>query len=220
MRARFGPFVLDSASRQLLRDRRGVPVSPKAFDLLVLLVESRPRALSKRELHERLWPDTFVVDANLTNLVAELRKALEDDAREPRVVRTVHRYGYAFAADVVHVAEAPAAPGAPRASCSLEWRGGRVTLRQGEHLIGRDPDTAACIKDPSVSRQHARLRVEGNDATLQDLGSKNGTLVNGQPITSPAHVSDGDEITFGSVRAILRILHREPSTHTVTRARS
>ena len=100
MRARFGPFVLDSASRQLLREGRGVPLSPKAFDLLILLVENRPRALTKGELHERLWPDTFVVDANLSNLVAELREALEDNAREPRFVRTVHRYGYAFAAEV------------------------------------------------------------------------------------------------------------------------
>lgn len=220
MRARFGPFVLDSASRQLLRERRAVSLSPKAFDLLVLLVESRPRALTKAELHERLWPDTFVVDANLSNLVAELRKALEDDARAPRFIRTVHRYGYAFAAEVADVADAPSAPGGPLSSCSLEWQGGRVTLRQGDHLIGRDPDTAASIKDASVSRQHARLSLAGNDATLQDLGSKNGTLVNGQPITSTVRVSDGDEISFGSVRAILRIFRREPSTQTVTRGRS
>ena len=169
----------------------------------MLLVENRPRALTKSELHERLWPDTFVVDANLSNLVAELRKALEDDAREPRFVRTVHRYGYAFAADV---ADAPPAPGDPLSSCSLKWHGGRVTLRQGEHLIGRDPDTAACIKDPSVSRQHARLRIVGSEATLQDLGSKNGTLVNGQPITSAVRVADGDEIVVGSVRVIVRTL--------------
>jgi DNA-binding winged helix-turn-helix (wHTH) protein len=217
MRARFGPFILDAASRQLLREGRGISLSPKAFDLLVLLVESRPRALTKSELHERLWPDTFVVDANLSNLVAELRKALEDDAREPRFVRTVHRYGYAFAADV---AEAPAVRVDALASCSLKWQGGRATLGQGEHLIGRDPDTAACIKDPSVSREHARLRILGSDATLQDLGSKNGTLVNGQPITSAVRVSDGDEIVLGSVRVILRIFRREPSTQTATRGRS
>jgi DNA-binding winged helix-turn-helix (wHTH) protein len=217
MRARFGPFVLDSASRQLLRERRGVSLSPKAFDLLVLLVEHRPRALTKSELHERLWPDTFVVDANLSNLVAELRKALGDDAREPRFVRTVQRYGYAFAADV---AEAPSAPGAPLSSCSLEWQGGRVTLGQGDHLIGRDPDTAARIKDPSVSRHHARLRIAGSEVTLEDLGSKNGTLVNGEPITAPTPLSEADKVVLGSVRVIVRILRREPSTQTVTPGRS
>ena len=87
MRARFDAFVLDSASRELLREGRGVAVSPKALDLLILLVDGRPRALTKGELHERLWPDTFVVDANLSNLVAELRAALEDNAREPRFIR-------------------------------------------------------------------------------------------------------------------------------------
>ena len=216
MRARFGPFVLDSASRQLLHDSRDASLSPKAFDLLVLLVENRPRAITKSELHERLWPDTFVVDANLSNLVAELRKALEDDAREPRFVRTVHRHGYAFAADVV---EAQPIPGGPLSSCSLEWQGGRVTLTQGEHLIGRDPDTAARIKDPSVSRHHARLRVVGSEVTVEDLGSKNGTLVNGHPITSATRLAEADEIVLGSVRVMVRILRREPSTQTVTRRR-
>jgi DNA-binding winged helix-turn-helix (wHTH) protein len=217
MRARFGPFILDSASRQLLHERREVSLSPKAFDLLVLLVENRPRALTKRELHERLWPETFVVDANLSNLVAELRKALRDDAREPRFVRTAHRYGYAFAADV---AEAPSAADDPLSSCSLEWHGGRVTLRQGEHLIGRDPDMAVRIKDPSVSRRHARVRIAGDDATVEDLGSKNGTLIDGHPIASAVRLSDGDEIVVGSVRMVVRILRREPSTQTVTRGRS
>ena len=217
MRARFGPFILDSESRQLLRDGRPVSLSPKAFDLLVLIVENRPRALRKSELHERLWPDTFVVDANLSNLVAELRKALEDDAREPRFVRTVHRYGYAFAAEPD---EKVGAPGERVSSASLEWQGGRVTLGQGEHLLGRDPGTAACIKDPSVSRQHARLRILEGEVTVHDLGSKNGTQVNGHPIASATRVSDGDEIVLGEVPVIVRILRREPSTRTVISRRS
>jgi DNA-binding winged helix-turn-helix (wHTH) protein len=217
MRERFGAFILDSASRQLLREGRSIALSPRAFQLLLLLVENRPRALTKSELHERLWPDTFVVDANLSNLVAELRKALEDTARDPRFIRTVHRYGYAFAAD----ADRELPPGGEHQSfCSLKWQGGRVRLGQGEHLIGRDPDTAACIRDPSVSRQHARLRIAGSDVSLQDLGSKNGTFVAGQRITSVTRVSDGDEIVIGSVRVNVRILRREPSTQTVTSRRS
>jgi DNA-binding winged helix-turn-helix (wHTH) protein len=217
MRERFGAFILDSASRQLLREGRSIALSPRAFQLLLLLVENRPRALTKTELHERLWPDTFVVDANLSNLVAELRKALEDTARDPRFIRTVHRYGYAFAAD----ADRELPPRAEQPSfCSLKWQGGRVRLGQGEHLIGRDPDTAACIRDPSVSRQHARLRIAGSDVSLQDLGSKNGTFVAGQRITSVTRVSDGDEIVIGSVRVNVRILRREPSTQTVTSRRS
>jgi len=68
VQVRFGPFLLDSESRELLRDRSRVPLSPKAFDLLCILIADRPKAISKRELQERLWPATFVVEKNLANL--------------------------------------------------------------------------------------------------------------------------------------------------------
>jgi predicted ATPase/DNA-binding winged helix-turn-helix (wHTH) protein len=93
---RFGEFVLDSETRQLLRACEPRHVSPKAFHLLEVLVSSRPRVWSKRELQDLLWPDTTVVEANLPNLVAEVRAALQDDPQQPRYVRTVHRYGYGF----------------------------------------------------------------------------------------------------------------------------
>ena len=70
---RFGEFVLDSESRQLLRACEPRHISPKAFHLLEVLVSSRPRVWSKRELQDLLWPDTTVVEANLPNLVAEVR---------------------------------------------------------------------------------------------------------------------------------------------------
>jgi non-specific serine/threonine protein kinase len=96
MRLGFGDFVFDLESRELLRAGTAVPLSPKAFQLLGLLVQSRPRALSKGELQDGLWPGTFVVEKNLTNLIGEIRKALGDDAAEPRFIRTVARFGYAF----------------------------------------------------------------------------------------------------------------------------
>ena len=217
VRVRFGPFVLDADSRQLIRGGAEVPLSPKAVDLLIFLATNRPRALTKQELHQRLWPDTFVVDANLTNLVAELRKALDDDAREPRFVRTVHRYGYAFAADAT---EESVATAQRQSSCSLAWTGGRATLGEGEHLIGRELTAAVCIRDPSVSRHHARLRIAAGAATLEDLGSKNATLVNDDRISAETPLADGDAIVFGSVRAIFRSVLREPSTQTVGFKRS
>ena len=97
---RFGPFSLDPATRQLLRDGREVPLSPKAFQLLSLLVVNRARAVSRQELHQALWPSTFVLDANIASLVAEIRRALDDDAATPRFVRTMHRFGYRFVAQV------------------------------------------------------------------------------------------------------------------------
>jgi DNA-binding winged helix-turn-helix (wHTH) protein len=96
MHLRFGAFSLDTGRRQLFEGGEERPLSPKAFELLLLLIENRSRATSKAEVHRRLWPDTFVSDATLTSLVAEVRAALGESARGGGFVRTVHRYGYAF----------------------------------------------------------------------------------------------------------------------------
>lgn len=92
----FGEFVLDLNTRELARAGIPVSLSPKAFQLLGILVENHPKALSRIELQDRLWPRTFVVEKNLTNLVGEIREALGDDPAHPRFIRTVHRFGYAF----------------------------------------------------------------------------------------------------------------------------
>jgi non-specific serine/threonine protein kinase len=92
----FGDFVLDLAARELVRAGTPVSLSPKAFQLLGLLIGCHPRALSKTELQDRLWPGVFVVEKNLTNLVSEIREALGEDPAAPRFIRTVHRFGYAF----------------------------------------------------------------------------------------------------------------------------
>ena len=92
----FGNFLLDLDTHELVRAGTPVSLSPKAFQLLGILVENRPKALSKTELQDRLWPGTFVVEKNLTNLVSEIREALGDDPVHPRFIRTVHRFGYAF----------------------------------------------------------------------------------------------------------------------------
>ena len=68
MQIRFGGFVLDFDTRQLTQDGREVHLAPKAFELLAALVLDRPKVLSKADLQERLWPDTFVAEANLSNL--------------------------------------------------------------------------------------------------------------------------------------------------------
>src|SRR5262245_12033885 len=95
-RVRFGEFILDVETRELLCRNKPVALSPKAFHLLQILIENRPKAVSKSDLHDRLWPGTFVVDANLPNLIGEIRRALDDNPHDSRFVRTVHRFGYAF----------------------------------------------------------------------------------------------------------------------------
>jgi DNA-binding winged helix-turn-helix (wHTH) protein len=89
--ARFGSFVLDSARRQLRRNGSVVHLTPKAFDLLAMLVAEAPRVVPKAELHERLWPGTFVTDATLVGLVKEVRRALDDRDPAAPLVRTAHR---------------------------------------------------------------------------------------------------------------------------------
>ena len=96
MTFRFGPFVLDLDTKQLTHGSDEIHLSPKAFELLGALVLDRPKVVSKSALQQRLWPDTFVAEANLSNLIAEIREALGDRPRSPLFVRTAHRFGYAF----------------------------------------------------------------------------------------------------------------------------
>jgi DNA-binding winged helix-turn-helix (wHTH) protein len=210
MRLGFGEFIFDSDTRELLRDHEAVTLSPKAFQLLEILIQSRPKALSKAELHDRLWPETFVVEANLSNLVGEIRHALGDDPERSRFVRTVHRFGYAFRGKPV------AAPfDTSDAVCRLAWKGGSATLREGEHIIGRDADAAVVLDSPSVSRRHARVRIEDGQATFEDLGSKNGSHVAGQRIHEPVALRDGDAITVGIVTLTFRMVRPALPTESV-----
>src|SRR5688572_19395768 len=141
MQVSFGGFIVDTDRRQLLKGNDERHLSPKAFDFLLLLLENRPRALSKAELHERLWPSTFVSDATLTSLVAEVRAALGERAGHGRFVRTVHRFGYAFEGSATELA--PSRPSrADRTRCWIIWEWGQVALTDGEHLLGRDGDVA------------------------------------------------------------------------------
>jgi DNA-binding winged helix-turn-helix (wHTH) protein len=222
MRVQFGEYVLDTDARRLIRrDGTGVHLSTKAFDLLRLLVERRPNVLDKASLHAEIWPRTFVVDANLTVLVAELRRALADNAREPRFIRTVHAHGYSFSGEAVDlVPAAPQASEAP-ARCWLVWNERAIVLVEGEDIIGRDPDCAVWVDASGVSRRHARIEVQRADdvVRLEDLGSKNGTFVNGSLIRGVVPVTNGSVIQVGAVELIVRIWSRGKSQETERIAR-
>jgi DNA-binding winged helix-turn-helix (wHTH) protein len=211
---RFGVFSLDAATRQLLRDGRELSLSPKAFQLLSLLVVNRARAVSREELHQALWPSTFVLDTNIASLVAEVRRALDDDAAKPRFIRTMHRFGYRF---VAQVDEPPmTAVQTPSAAYWLVWDVRHVPLAEGSHIIGREADASVWIDAPGVSRHHARILIDGGDATLEDLGSKNGTYVAGERVTNPRRLRDGDQIRVGSVVVTFQIPRVSVATETVS----
>jgi DNA-binding winged helix-turn-helix (wHTH) protein len=197
MRVQFGDITLDSDSRQLVRGSKAVHLSPKAFDLLCHLVERRPQAVSKHQLFELIWPGTFVVEANLTVLVTELRRALGDDAHTPRFIRTVHKHGYAFCGEATEIAPSPPVRDALRVW--LLWNDRVLPLVEGENVIGRDPSCGVWLDQPGVSRRHARVVVTNDVARIEDLGSTNGTFVSEVPIAGPHPLRDADIIQIGSV---------------------
>jgi DNA-binding winged helix-turn-helix (wHTH) protein len=198
MRLRFADCVVDTDQRQVFRGDHGVALSSKAYQLLVLLLEARPKALAKEKLYLELWPDTFVVPANLANLIGEIRAALGDSASSPRFIRTLHGFGYAFAAGV-EVEEPRPVTAENLLPHWIMWSGMTFPLRTGENIIGRAPTIQICIDESGVSRRHARIVIEAEGATLEDLGSKNGTFVNGERIGTPRKLVSGDELHLGSV---------------------
>jgi DNA-binding winged helix-turn-helix (wHTH) protein len=211
----FGLFTLDFDARQLTKGGREVHLAPKAFDLLVTLVLDRPKVLSKSVLQQRLWPETFVVEANLSNLVAEIREALGDRARTPLFIRTAHGFGYAFCGDATVLPGADAA-GSGQSSCWLEWGSRRFPLSVGEHVIGRDPGVEVRLDASTVSRRHARLVVTADGTVLEDFGSKNGTFRGSERVSSPIRLVDGDAIHVGSLLVTFHV--RGPGS-TETQAR-
>lgn len=221
MTVSFAACRLDTAARRLFRRSREVHLSPKAFELLTLLVERRPRALSKAELLEGVWPGVFVSDASLARTVNELRAGLGDRARR-RIVRTVHGYGYAFAADVEDEEPAPiAVPGGQPPRWWLTCGTREFGLPDGEHVIGRAPGVTVRLDSPNVSRRHARLVVRGARATIEDLRSKNGTFVRGARITSPAQLEPGLTVRIGPFGLIFGVAGAAGSTETeVTMSKS
>lgn len=216
MRLGFGEYVVDLGARQVFRAAEEIALSPKGFQLLELLVRRRPDAVSKEEIQKVLWPDTFVAETNLANLVNELRSAFGDEARQSHVIRTVHRFGYAFQVPA-RVLPTAAASGAAVAACRLSWGEREIPLGEGENMIGRDPDAAVCIDDVSVSRFHARILIDGSSAAIQDLGSKNGTFVHEARVAGSVPLRDGTDIRLGSVKMVFH--RRETGAPTETSPR-
>jgi DNA-binding winged helix-turn-helix (wHTH) protein len=212
MRIGFGDCIFDSDTREVVRAGRVLPLSPKAFQLLEILLRERPKAVSKERLHRELWPETFVADANLANLAGDLRRALGDEARRPKLIRTVQRFGYAFEGEVERAALSAGV--APHAIDKLVWGDREIALQDGENTLGRDEASVAWIDAYSVSRQHARIRISGKSATLEDLESKNGTFLNGDPVKKPVRLADGDRIRLGTVELVYRRFQAGQTTHT------
>ena len=201
MTVQFGPFALDTGARALLRDGASVHLSPKAFDVLEILVARRPNVVGKDVLLETVWPDKAVEEANLAIAVGEIRKALGDDPKAPSMVVTVSRRGYRFAAPTT---ETDAAPVTEYPRWWLVWNDRTLPLREGENVIGRHPASTVWLNVPSISRVHARISADGKRVAIEDRDSRNGTLVNGKRIAAARALIDGDRITIGAEELVFR----------------
>jgi DNA-binding winged helix-turn-helix (wHTH) protein len=222
VRVTFGAFTLDARTRQLLCGTSPVAISPKAFDLFALLVQQRPAAVSKADIHRQLWPDTFVSDGNLTVLMTELRAALGDNARQPTYLRTVQRFGYAFVAAATETSTPAAAQ--TRARCWLVSATDRAPLAPGDNVVGRgavadirvglDPAADLRLDATGMSRRHALVVVGDAEVTLEDLASKNGTFANEVRVTSRLRLEDGASIRLGSTALQFRRIADVSATQT------
>jgi len=216
VRLQFDDLTFDDDTRQLWVRGEEIRLSPKAFDLLALLVARRPNAVSKTDIRGQLWPRTFVSESSLPSLVSEIRDAIGDSRRKPGFVRTVHRFGYAFQAESAPMPhQAAAAISGPNAR--LLGRTAEVVLLPGENVLGREGDGIILMKSSTVSRRHARIVINAKGALIEDLKSKNGTFVNDRRVSGPTPVAEGDHVRIGSLLFTFRRSQGSQSTETQSR---
>jgi len=217
MELAFADCVLNLTSRQLSRGGVAIPLETKMYALLEVLIRRRPAVVTNQELDELLWPEVYVARTSLTRLVSELRAVLDDSPRDARIIRTVYKIGYAFAAPVVikegnNVEVAPWSAPAASTGVALIWRERTLSLPTGENIAGRGAECSIVIDATTVSRRHARIMVVSGGATIEDLRSTNGTHVNRMPISTLTPLKDGDEIALGKAELILRIINPSAPT--------
>ena len=199
-RLQVGAWTVDAESGLLTQGETSVRVRPKAMDLLLALAERPGDLWSKAPLIARVWPDVVVSDVSLSVLVVELRKVLGDNPKSPVFIETIPRRGYRLIAPVSGV------EAVPTTHFALASAQGRVFLLEGENLIGRDPEAGVRIDSTLVSRRHSMIVVTGESATIEDLGSKNGTYLNGKRLEEAEFLSHGDRITLSRLAARYRFV--------------
>jgi DNA-binding winged helix-turn-helix (wHTH) protein len=208
--ARFGVFELDLRTGELRRKGLKVALQEQPFRVLAMLVARPGELVTRDELRRALWPDAVFVDFDhgLNKAVGKIRRALGDLAGSARFVETLERRGYRFIAPVESVSgAAPSLPiaAAPERVVRFVGDDRAIPLADGTHFIGRDPASAIRIDSPVVSRRHARVVIGASGVTLEDLGSHNGTFVNGDRIDAVRRLADGDEIRVGPARFVVHL---------------
>ena len=217
---RFADCILDIDARRLVRSGQEAHLPPKAFDLLKLLVENRPRVLSKTELIERVWRGcSFQMQAWRKSSASSGGRSGRTTTRASSVRCTAA--ADAFAAELLdQPRDDPRFASRSVAGSAICWLfcGPRqFPLMDGEHVVGRESDAAIWLDSPKVSRRHAKIVVNGGSAVLIDLDSKNGSFVRGIPVTGPTTLGRVMDVCIGPFALIFRVADGAGSTESEVR---
>lgn len=196
---RLGVWLVEPRLNRLTRNGESIQIELKMMDVLVCLARNAGEVVTRGHLVDSVWDEGFVADNTITHAVAELRKAFGDSHRNPTFIETIHRRGYRLIAPVQFDEASSVMNAATRFSYLAIARGIEIPLIDGPNLIGRGPDTTIMIPSMKVSRHHANITVEHDAASLEDLGSKNGTYLNGAKIQDPVQLNGGDIVGVGCV---------------------
>ncbi len=208
-----GEWHVEPALDRISRGREVVRVPPRVMQVLLCLADGGGQVVTKRQLIDTVWDEVCVTEGALTRCVAILRRILADDAGHPRYVENVPRRGYRLVMPTRPSSDVRgAASRQPPSPCWLRLGQRRFDLCDGENVIGRATDAAVHIDHKNVSRHHARIRVAGARATVEDLRSRNGTFLGGRRLDTAGDLHDGDQVTVGSVTLVFRVLNPQGST--------
>lgn len=211
---RFAGFELDVAAYALRHRGGSVKLERIPMEVLILLVDRAGTLVERSDIKTQLWgADVFVEhDAAINTAIRKIRHALGDDAAKPQLVETVVGKGYKFIAPVESVTRQPR-----RLFLRYSITVGKqeVILNPGETLLGRDPAAGVYVEHPSVSRRHARISIEADEATLEDCGSRNGTFLNGRRVDGPAKIHHNDIIALGPISLVFHVARAPASTQSV-----
>jgi DNA-binding winged helix-turn-helix (wHTH) protein len=210
----FGAIRVDADARVISSTAGLVHLTRKAFDLLLLLLENRPNAVSKQQIYARVWPATFVAESSLQFLIHEIRQAIDDPGGTQSWIRTIHGIGYGFCGEVLVSSVGAVASGLEQPAAWLVGGSIRVPLREGENIVGRDTAELFQFEPSTISRRHARI-VIGESITLEDVGSKNGTWLQDERVTAPQSLADGDVVKLGSATFTFRLARQSKPTESV-----
>ncbi|MEO8215455.1 MAG: FHA domain-containing protein [Acidobacteriota bacterium] len=195
MTLQFAGYTIDLERGVLLRGDAVVPLSPRALDVLEMILTNHPAPVARDDVRRQLWAGTPVLDSSINMLIDELRSTLETGNSGLDLVSTGEYLRVMERPVRLHVA--PGDDGGP----ALIWAKHRLPLPPGASTLGRDSDADIVIEAPTVSREHARVVIDDSgQITIQDLDSKNGTFIGGQRLDETATpLTDGDLVRLGDV---------------------